>query len=465
MCTHAPTKRCRIRHKKCDETHPACLRRTSTGRECDGYEQAVDKRTREWSDSKARDSANNQNDVALQIRYRSKVRSSVTAVPLPLASACQIDLNWNERWHLDFYHNRTAVRFSHYFQNSFWYGLIFQLCENYPAVRHATIVISAWHTQLERISTSHIEDRDPVLALHHSTKAMACLRESLAREILTPHSSNRTHKQVVLVTCLIFTLLALFQGDLYSARYHLTSGYKLLKEWDVQEDKGATGLALRQGFAQMHIHWFFCSNSELFVEDAELLHGECRISQNSTAALSKVNPHLYSGIDQMDFVQEFSTLVSGSVLNCTTCGFDIGPTSSTGGGATVVSTKLRLCTSRLMAVLVELDGLAPVDCDSLEVFSLWIDIIEIKLAVAESPKPDEMAYDAHLEQFQHITKLVQILVGSDSGSSDIESSPFNCRYSILPALLWSAAKCRDWQVRRDMCSIMHKRTGDDYRVN
>lgn len=336
------------------------------------------------------------------------------------------------------------------------------MCENYPAVRHATIAISAWHIQLERIPTSHKEDRDPRLALHHSTKAIACLRESLAREMLTPHGSNRTHKQVVLVTCLIFTVLALFQGDLDSARYHLTSGYKLFKEWDVREDKDDTGLALRRAFAQMHVHWFFCSHSELFVVDAELLHGEYLVSPNTTAALSKITPHLYSGIDQMDRVQEFSTLVSGFVLDCTTCGFDIGPASSTGRGAKAVLTKLRFCRSRLMAVLVELDGLAPEDCDSLKVFSLWIDIMEIKLAVAKSQKPDEMVYDNHLEQFQHITKLVQILAGSVSGSSDIEFSHFKYRYCILPALLWSATKCRDWQVRRDMCSIMQKRPGDDY---
>ncbi|KAJ5479061.1 hypothetical protein N7530_004570 [Penicillium desertorum] len=458
MCTHAPTNRYKgYDIRNVTKTHPACLRCTSAGKECGGYKKPVDKRTREWRDSNARGSANNQNNVALQIRYRSKARPSVTAVPLPLSSACRIDLDWNGRWYLDFYHNRTAVRFSHYFQNSFWHGLVFQMCENYPAVRHAMIAISAWHTQLERIPKSHKEDRDPRLTLHHSAKAIACLRESLSS-----HGLTRTHRQVVLVTCLIFTVLALFQGDLYSARTHLTSGYKLFKEWDVQDDKGATGLALEQAFVQMHVHWFFCSHSELFVEDAEPLHGEYQISPNTTGALSKITPHIYSGIDQMDRVQEFATLVSGLVLDRTTYGFDIGPASSTGRDAAAVSTKLRFCRSRLTASLIELDSLAPGDCDSLKFLSLWIDIIEIKLAVAKSQKPDEMAYDDHLEQFQNITRLVQFLAGPGSGSSDIESSPFNHRFSILPALLWSAAKCRDWQVRRDLCSIMHSRPGDGY---
>ncbi|KGO52607.1 hypothetical protein PEX1_046290 [Penicillium expansum] len=352
-------KTCKIRHKKCDETHPACFECTSTGRECDGYEQAVDKRTREWREFKAKDSTNSQNNATLQIRYRSKVRPSVTAVPLPLAGVCQIDLNWNERWHLDFYRNCTG-------------------------------------------------------------------------------------------------------RDLYSARYHLTSGYKLFKEWDVQGDNDDTALALRQVFAQLHVQWFFCSNFEIFVEHTELLYGEDRRSSNTTVGLSKDTPHLYSGIDQMDRVQEFAMFVSGLVLDLTICGYDIGPASSIGRGAKVALTKLRLCRSRLIAVLVYLDGLAPEDCDSLKLFSLWIDIIDIKLAVSKSQKPDEMVYDDHLEQFQNITKLLKTLAGLDSGPTDIELSSFNYRHTIVPGLLWSTTKCRDWQVRRDMCYIMHMRPRDDY---
>ncbi|KAJ5945038.1 hypothetical protein N7516_005206 [Penicillium verrucosum] len=336
------------------------------------------------------------------------------------------------------------------------------MCENHPAVRHASIAMSAWHTQLERIPTSFKEDRGPSLTLRHSTKAIACLRESLAREDLTPYSPRRTPKQVVLVTCVTFTLLTLFQGDLYSARRHLASGYKLFKEWDIQQDKGATSLALTQAFSQMHVYWSFCSYSELFVKDSAQLNSEYRISPNTTAAPSNITPPLYSGIDQMDHVQKFSTLVSGFILDYTTCGFDIGPASSIGRGAAVVLTKLRLCRSHLLAVLVELDGLAPEDCDSLKVFSLLIDVIEIKLAVAKNQPPDEIVYDDHLEQFQHVAKLARALADSATSLSDIAISPFSYRYSVLPTLLWSAAKCRDWQVRRDILYIMDKRPEDDY---
>ncbi|KAK9847502.1 Fungal transcriptional regulatory protein [Penicillium brevicompactum] len=400
--------------------------------------------------------AKNQNNEALQIQCCSKVRALVTTVPLPLASACQIDLNQNELWYLDFYHNRTAVRFSQYFQNSFWQGLLFQMCENHPAIRHASIAMSAWHTQMEPVPFK--KDRGPSLALQHSTKAIACLRESLARE--DPCNSNRTHQQVVLVTCLTFTLLTIFQGDLYSARRHLVSGYKLLKVWDDQRDTDAIGLAIRQAFSQMHVYWSFCSYTALFVENSEQLNSGYRTFPNTTVPLSKITPP--SGADQMDLVQNFSTVVSGLILDYSTCGFDIGPASSIGRGAALVLTKLRLCKSHLLAVLAELNGLAPEDCDSLMVFSLLIDAIGIKLAVARSQPPNEMVYDDHLDQFQNITKIARTLADSTTGFSDITISPFSYRYSVLPTLLWSAAKCRDWQVRRDIFYIMDKRPEDDY---
>ncbi|OQE41417.1 hypothetical protein PENCOP_c005G00661 [Penicillium coprophilum] len=318
--------------------------------------------------------------------------------------------------------------------------------------------MSAWHTHMEPIP--FIDDRGPSLVLQHATKAIACLRESLARE--DPYNSNRTHQQVVLVTCLTFTLLALFQGDLYSARHHLTSGYKLFKRWDDQQDKDATVLAIRQAFAQMHVYWSFCSYSALFVEDSEQLNSGYRSFPNTTAALSKITPPLYSGIGQMDLIQKFSTVVAGLILDYTTYGFDIGPANAIGRSAALILTKLRLCKSHLSAVLVELDCLAPEDCDSLKVFSLLIDVIEIKLAIARSQRPDEMVYDDHLDRFQNITKTARTLADSATGFSDITISPFSYRYSVLPVLLWSAAKCRDWQVRRDIFYIMDKRREDDY---
>ncbi|CAG7977181.1 unnamed protein product [Penicillium salamii] len=453
---------CKIRHKRCDETHPACLNCTSTGRKCDGYEQVVDKRTREWRNAEFRDSFDNQTNFTLQYRYGSKVQPMVTTVPLPLATPYQIDLNWHERWHLDFYHHCIAVRLSHYFQNSYWSRLLFQMCQSQIALRHAAIAMSAWHTQPDRILRSHKDDSKPSLSLHHASKAISSLRESLTRSTFHSQSSNRTHKQVVLVTCLLFIVLASFQGDLHSARCHLASGYKLLIEWDFQKEKDSTVLVLRQAFAQLHVHWFFCSHSELFSQDFKVPHSEHWIPSSPSEALSKITTPRYSGFDQMDRVQEFFALIVGLILDFSASGFNIEPAGFISRDAAVLLSKVRFCRSCLMVVLLELNGLKPEDCDTLRVFSLWIEIMEIKIGVAQSLKPDEMVYDGYLEQFKRVTKLMQTIAGSRSGPSDIYFSPLAYRSSVFPTLVWTASKCRDWQIRRDICSMMDDQSGGDY---
>ncbi|KAJ5512625.1 hypothetical protein N7463_002177 [Penicillium fimorum] len=431
--------------------------------QCSGYLQVIDKRTRAWRESRASGLANDQKKPALQTRYGLTVTRSVAAVPIPLGSAYQADLTWGERWHLDFYRKRTAVRCSQYFQNSFWDGLVLQICEQHPAVRHAAIAISAHHYQREQVQQSHDQNRDSLLALHHSTQAITCLRESLARELLSRDKSSRTHKQVVLVACVILTTLALFQGDLSASRYHLVSGYRLFKEWNVHEDEGSTGLALRQLFAQIHVHWSICNYPELFVEDPELFHDEHWVSPNSTVAPPKIVTLPSSGIDQMHHVEQFVVVVTGLILEASPYGCHIKPASSIGRGAAVALSKLQLWRSRLMSSLIEADGLAPDDCDALKLIALWGGIIDIKLAVASSHNPNEMVYDDYLDRFQRIIKLAHAVAGS--GSNDVPLSLFVYKASVLPALLWSGAKCRDWLVRRDICSLLDEWTGKDYWIS
>lgn len=221
-------------------------------------------------------------------------------------------------------------------------------------------------------------------------------------------------------------------------------------------------MALRQAFAQMHVHWSFCSSFQLVFQDFPRFSSKYWTSLNTTATPSKMSPPLYSGIDQMDLVQKFTILISRFILDYTTCGFDIGPASAIGHGMALVLTRLRLYRSHLLVVLVEWGCLAPEACDSLKIFSWLIYVIDIKLAVSKSQRTDEMVYDDHLEQFQNISELERALADSDTAFSDITISPFSYRYSVLPSLLWSAVKCRHWQVRHDILYLMYKRPEYEY---
>lgn len=75
----------------------------------------------------------------------------------------------------------------HYFEDPFWSQLVDQMCEGHPVVRHAVMAMDSRHRQFEEFQTKQIEDRESLLALTHSSKAIACVRGNFAREARNRH--------------------------------------------------------------------------------------------------------------------------------------------------------------------------------------------------------------------------------------------------------------------------------------
>lgn len=61
------------------------------------------------------------------------------------------------------------------------------MCEGHPVVRHAVMAMDSRHRQFEEFQTKQIEDRESLLALTHSSKAIACVRGNFAREARNRH--------------------------------------------------------------------------------------------------------------------------------------------------------------------------------------------------------------------------------------------------------------------------------------
>jgi hypothetical protein len=196
------------------------------------------------------------------------------------------------------------------------------------------------------------------------------------------------------------------------------------------------------------VHWSFCSHSELFYEDIEF-----RIPPNSTAASTKITQLLSTGTDHLERVQRFAHTTPASILDVTASGFNIERKDFIIHDGEVPSAKLRHCITSLETFLVELNSITLDDCDSIRILALWNAVTYIKLAIAKSQKPPEIAYDDYLEQFQDIAKLLREMVGPGAGSKD-----FSLFTSFLQVLRSSCdlvvgAKCRDWLVRRCLCSL------------
>lgn len=94
-------------------------------------------------------------------------------------------------------------------------------------------------------------------------KSITCLREDLLR-----HASSRLHVETVLVTCILLTILALFQGDMFAARCHLLSGYQLFKQWAaVDYGRSSNWEILRQSFSRLNIAFEISMDPKEFAND------------------------------------------------------------------------------------------------------------------------------------------------------------------------------------------------------
>jgi len=114
----------RIRHIKCDEAKPGCLKCTHTGRKCDGYE-----------------------DLSLQVP-QTKLRTPFTHKgsrnPVPQMPS-NIEGDEQERRGFQFFYERTMPEISGYFPFNFWTNLILPACHADPAILHATIALGSVH--------------------------------------------------------------------------------------------------------------------------------------------------------------------------------------------------------------------------------------------------------------------------------------------------------------------------------
>ncbi|CAI7588828.1 unnamed protein product [Penicillium glandicola] len=373
-------------------------------------------------------------------QYKAPHTLSLNAM-VRLVDPSQVHLNWTERWHLDYFRKCTVVQCMDYFEDPFWGRMVHQMCEEHPAVRHAAIAMGARQRQFEEVQTKQIKDGESLLALSHSSKAIACLQSSLSRE-----QSNRIHKETVLVTCVILTMLALFQEDMFAARCHFLSGYRLLEEWlAVDYERSPNGQTLKQAFAQVHTHFLTCEDPRKFVEDKVLI----------TPGIAEIRKMIKSpGIDEYKRDSHFLMVIGWQLVRSHPGGgFSIGPaTLPIGRGEISVLSKIRLWRNQLKCVLKNGDILQR-HRDMLNVLELWSVVLNINLAVASNPEHLEVLFDDHTAHFERAVGFAKILLRFGSEKVPLPETP--TKISVVNALLWCGVKSRDWSVRKDIVSLLN----------
>ncbi|KAE9370994.1 hypothetical protein N431DRAFT_409358 [Stipitochalara longipes BDJ] len=192
---------CRIRRIKCDEGKPSCLRCTSTGRKCDGYEIKI---------AMAK-------NPQLKLHQLAS-RSTISQAPGSLAMDCELRA-------LQHFRRRTAPALSASFDCDFWNTVVLQVSATQDSIRSAIVALSCLHESFEKghgnIDPTSNVDSNRVLALQQYNKAIHQTAQILDLQ-------DATSCRVALMSCLLFICLELIQDNYTFSINHLVGGLRML---------------------------------------------------------------------------------------------------------------------------------------------------------------------------------------------------------------------------------------------
>lgn len=175
---------CKIRRVKCDEGKPFCLRCSSTGRKCDGYED----------------------------------RNALQTIP---RVSIHIPGSSDEKRGFQYFLKNTSVELSGYYDKSFWEHLLLQASSSEPALRHAVIAIGSLHEDFSNKRLTYSSENSG-FAIKQYTKAISHLRRSLSAGLQAPLTA--------LMSCVLFVCFDSLRGHFTGAMVHLQSGLKILRD-------------------------------------------------------------------------------------------------------------------------------------------------------------------------------------------------------------------------------------------
>ena len=171
---------CKIRRIKCDEARPACVRCSSTGRKCDGYDY----------------------DKQVDNNSQLVVQPQTISVTLP-ANGPVTKLFGSDKEHrsFDFFCHRSASHLAGFYGCDFWERLVLRAAHFDQGIRHAIVALGTIHERFSsRYGSQFLDDRDD----EHVKFALSQYNLAI-KEIVNPTGRRqRPTADVYLASCLIF---------------------------------------------------------------------------------------------------------------------------------------------------------------------------------------------------------------------------------------------------------------------
>ncbi|QDS70105.1 hypothetical protein FKW77_005179 [Venturia effusa] len=418
---------CKIRHVKCDETKPKCMRCTSTGRVCDGYAEPAPTKSKSTRSSKSPKSAASPPSPAKQL---SVFAGSVL-----------------ERRALEFFFHETAPQLSGFFTSRFWNGSVLQMSLSEPAIRYATMAVSAMYEDESLYGKSPVArtESHARFALESYNKAIASLIEAA--------KANPDSVRVPLMAAIIFICLDFLRGNVASAITHIESGINILKGWRRKHSGGRppfahSNIAAEEAFIERDlVPIFSCLNmlSSLFGRRSMAIYANSLDAGESFESPPPATSIAIARVELTDLVNVIVRFIQS-----------VGESkyrSDVSIDMIVEQIRLQKLFDRWQANYLQLlakEADAQTEYDKKGENLVQALSITLSLWLAASLSPHETIWDQYKDDYEKIVTLTQTLVPEVAD----HSKHFSFEIGIIAPLHFVAWKCRWPHIRRKALALL-----------
>ncbi|KAF2813711.1 uncharacterized protein BDZ99DRAFT_567463 [Mytilinidion resinicola] len=390
---------CRIRRVKCDETKPACIRCTRTGRKCEGYTDAALSRK---SSPAAAAAYRNSSFLSIPARASApKVRISRNPSPTLFDSPA-------ENRSFAYFQANTLIQWTEFFDSELWSQEILRMMFHEPAIKHGVLALSTMHEVYSSNSRT--------LAASPGDYAFKQYMDAVmhSNQLLVSYQTGQTSVETVLLACIIFVCYESLVGNYKAMNMHLRNGLRILDQHKHRLSHGVdfqdaiVGVLHRFDFQSMT---FSDSTSPYLYHETAPVFPVIPPAYSSTAA---ARTDLVSLLRSMMWITNIAT---GDVPGLTIDGPEFAASSAQLLGAFPAWTaSLEAYCSKLSPTALQ-DPKTYAGVTLLRIYCIMCQLIISVGSITES------LYDDHLETFRTIIDLVATLPSFQLPGSSLSASP------------------------------------------
>lgn len=450
----------RRRRVKCDETRPSCIRCQTGNRTCGGYGIIIDVPAR----TTLKRLSPEEEELGRDIRPKSWG-------PRPSSSLGGIVFDsQSESFAFELFRSQTVLEMAGIRSAGFWKDIVLPACHIEPAVLHSAMALASAGWRDAGPPGKRVPGPlDNGVARIHTVVEYNRAIEHLKTHVAHPTSASSLN--VTLIVCIMFVALELRTGRYVEAMVHFNQGVRLLVASENDPASAATGPEAETGTVvlssdpQTPKEEFIRIFADLDLQMAYVTHKmpELRLVPRRTTGNAPLLP-CPRPPSYMDLPDSFGSIEEATqhvMILTSECRAFISQKYSLYGGspedALAVYRRVQLCGyldrwralyDQLCLRLGDAERAAP-GWDQHAAFAL-IQHAWLRVTVPTSHvEVEETEYDAHLGDFATIVDRASRILGEGT-----PRSRFSLEGGIVPALAWTAGKCRHRRIRHEAIRLL-----------